>query len=137
MGACRSRSAQRAARRREIEQEREELCVQAKRQMKTENRKKNRALERARLSSRDPPETFSDSATSANYVKFDRATTVHERNLAFSLHNQTLNRGIDYQRIVLEKLFDQPVLQPTLPDYVANHKRLAQCQTICHGLAEA
>lgn len=137
MGYCRSRAAERAAKRKDRERARRELAVQARRQRKTENKRKNRALERARLSSRDLGETASDDATYANSISCDRAAAVHARKLAYTLHEETLGKGSHYQRRVLEKLFDQGVLQPSLPDYVTNHKKLAQCQTVCDGLAEA
>ena len=85
---------------------REELQLQGKRLKKAKNRKKNRAAERARFHFQKCSKTMSDPTANVSSISCDRAVALHARNLVQCLHAQTLRKGIEYQRRVLEKLLD-------------------------------
>jgi len=66
-----------------------------------------------------------------------RAAALQARTLAFTLYNDTSEKGLEYQREVVSNFLDQPVLQKLLPDSVVDRRRLQGCEVVCNGLAEA
>jgi hypothetical protein len=132
MGYCRSPHGMSG----EFQRTREALRVQQRRQQKTRNRAKNRALDRARL-------WFAKSSVSSGFDNLDssyatdKAAAFHAMRLAFKVNELTSGKGLEYQRAVLSKMLEQPLLQQTLPEYVINRVELQQCRAVCNGLKDA
>lgn len=118
----------------------EALRVEKVRVKNLQNRAKNRELERIRLARSLTQQTTSSTESSEPLnctVSFDRAAAKHARDLAYTVNELTSGRGLEYQRAVLDKFLEHPLLAHVLPDSVLNRKRLEHCRIVCNGLADA
>jgi predicted ATPase len=137
MGCLRSRAAKRMAIERSRQVVQEALRVQRRRQWKTQTRRKNRALERARLEAARSELASHDNSRFLDSICMERVAALHAGRLAFTLIEQTSAKGYEYQKKVLQKFLDMPMLQHIMPTNVVQRKELQSCRAVCHGLAEA
>jgi hypothetical protein len=126
-----------AHRRKEVERAQEALRVKQRRMKNTECRRRCRVLERIRLQSSRSTNASSENAEILSEPSGDRAAMLHARELAILIHEETSARGLAYQKVVIEKLLDQPLLHPALPECVLKRKELQYCRTVCNGVADA
>jgi hypothetical protein len=120
-----------------LQRARAELRVRSQRQKNTENRRKSRASEKARFEASCAATQVQEEGQSVEERSLNRAAALLARNVAYTLNDLTCQRGSSFQKLVLEKLLCQPVLQHVLPDYVINNKKLAEAQVVCEGVAAA
>ena len=59
------------------------------------------------------------------------------RELAYTVNELTCGRGLEYQRAVLDKLLDHPLLQRALPEIVVQCRESEHCRVVCNGIADA
>lgn len=128
----------------------------AKRREKCEALRVRRDRERSRkvrARSRKNQEARLDAARSQQQACFDEGAEVREsrscsenyrvavardaRELAYTVNDLTSGRGLEYQRAVLEKLLEQPLLQPALPASIVKRDEGVQCRVVCNGIKDA
>jgi hypothetical protein len=122
---------------RERERLEEALKVQALRKRNTACRRRNRALERIRSYNVSSIAASVDNLECLELASINRAAAAHAKRLAFALAEETGKRGLQYQRVVLKKLLEQPTLREALPDFVSQKRELEDCRVVCDGLADA
>jgi hypothetical protein len=66
-----------------------------------------------------------------NSFLIERAAGIQAREFSYTIHEQTSDRGLEYQRVFLRRLLEQPVLKDVLPEFVQNHKELELCKVVC------
>jgi hypothetical protein len=124
----------------EEERTREELRVQARRERNTEQRRINRVKELLRReagrevasSTNNLVDTTSELESSLN-----RAASSLARNLANRVDEFTNKRGLDFQRLVLQKFLALPTLQHAWPEFVVQHEKLENALVVCDGVKNA
>lgn len=68
---------------------------------------------------------------------FDRAVAIQARKLAYTVNELTCGRGVEFQRAVVERFLDHPLMEEVLPNSVLQRRKLELCQVVCNGLTEA
>jgi hypothetical protein len=115
---------------------REALRVLERRRQKTRNRAKNRELEQARLQHATSLVSSGSKSLDSSYAA-DKVVAYYARWIAYTVHEMTYGKGLEYQRAVLSKILEQPVLQEALSEYAINRAELEQCRAVCKGLKDA
>ena len=62
-----------------------------------------------------------------------RAISQCARDLAFIVHDVVRHKRLDLKG-VLRELIKEPLLLPSMPTYILNHKKLSQCEVVCKNL---
>jgi hypothetical protein len=70
-------------------------------------------------------------------VNFGMAVARDACELAYTVNALTCGKGLEYQKAVLDKLLEQPLLQQVLPAVVVQREEIEQCRLICSGIADA
>jgi hypothetical protein len=71
----------------------------------------------------------------SSYVA-NKAAAFYARRLAYTINELTVGKGLGYQRSVLSKVLEKPVLQEALLEYAINRAELEQCRAVCTGLKD-
>ena len=121
----------------------EELRIKRDRERSRKKRAKNRRLQEARfqsacsLQSSSPSESYGFRDSVSGKADFGMAVARDARELAYTVNELTAGRGLEYQRAVLLKLLEQPLLRPALPEAVVKMDEREHCRVVCNGIAEA
>jgi hypothetical protein len=121
----------------EIERRRAALRIEERRLRNTECRRRNRELEQNRLWATQSYVTSVEDEDLLQSVSLDRVAALHARRLAFLLAKELGGVSLEYQRVVFERMLDQPLLKLALLESAARRKELQLCKVICNGLREA
>jgi hypothetical protein len=126
----------------ENEKRREELRVQARREKNTEQRRINRVAERLRNQA-----ILINAATSSSrsallgsveiQSSVNRAASTLAKTVAYTVEELTNKRGLDFQKLDLEKFMALPTLQHAWPEFVVHHQRCEHALVVCDGLKTA
>lgn len=103
------------------------------RQRRAQNRKLARINQRNNLE--QPPtseEESIDFVTSGE--RFERAVGINARRLTETVSELTSGRGLEFQKAVLDRFLDHPLLEGVLPLGVVQRRELQQCRVVCNGL---
>ena len=137
MGASRSRY-----RRREEAAEARRLRVSREKSRKI--RACHRRLQSERFSLAREQQATSTDDTFVNHRgpgrvtdSFSLAVARDAAKLAYVVNDLTCGRGLEYQRAVLDKLLEEPLLKRVLPDDVVQRRENQHCRVVCNGLADA
>jgi hypothetical protein len=113
----------------------EELRVQAN----TEQRRINRIAERLRNQA-----ILINAATSSSrrallgsveiQSSVNRAASTLAKTVAYTVEELTNKRGLDFQKLDLEKFMALPTLQHAWPEFVVHHQRCEYALVVCDGL---
>lgn len=121
----------------------EALQVKRDRERSRKTRARNRLLQEARFQSARSLQTSSSSESlglresGSQLLDFGMAVARDAKELAFTVNELTSGRGLEYQQAVLEKLMEEPLLQPALPEAVLKRDEREHCRVVCNGIAEA
>lgn len=106
-------------------------------------RARNRFIEEARFQEARSLQTSSTvesvplSDSGPNLPDFGMAVARDALKLAYTVNELTCGRGLQYQQAVLQKLLEQPLLQPALPESVVKRDDREHCRVVCNGIADA
>lgn len=113
------------------------LGVCQARRKNTECRRKNRILERIRREALQSVAASNDNSECLHAALLHRAAAAHAKRLATAICEETGPRGEEYQRILIAKFLEQPVLKNVVPEYVAERRALQLSRVVCDGLQQA
>ena len=117
---------------------REAARVSREREKNRVGRARRRKLEQARFERAQSQQTScSAEGLDSGSTSFGSAVARDASKLAYTVNDLTCGWGLDYQRAVLERLLDHPLLQPAFPESVVKRDEREQCRVVCNGIAEA
>lgn len=113
------------------------LGVSQARQKNTECRRRNRILERVRKNALQSVAASVDNSECLRVALLHRAAAAHAKKMATMICEETGSRGEEYQKIFIQKLLEQPLLENVVPEYVSQRRTLQLSKVVCDGLAHA
>ena len=119
---------------------REATRVKRERERSRVGRARRRRIEQKRLAQAQSQQTSCVEGLEireSGSMSFGSAVARDAAKLAFTVNDLTCGRGLDYQRAVLKRLLEHPLLQPVFPESVVKRGELGQCQVVCNGIASA